>query len=333
MTSRGGSEGDRVDHSLDAVFEDGLIRDPRILVDPRLLGMLHRELCDRLGEDETDPVLRRAGFFHGLRDAVRVGTEDRDPIRVNLSLALDLEALDDVTTRGSATEFLLRGSFPACLEAEAVISTLGRRTAPTCSLSTGYASGWLSGIWDRDVVAVENECAASGGRQCRFTARTVEAWRASARDIDASFLPFEALRRAVLEELRRSGSGRAQNGGFDGSSAAVHVWGPVMVVPYSGEDTAATVEVVAREVASTQIAVVVVDLGGAVVDDGFAAVALERVVEIIQAGGAEPVIAGTSPLSDRVVSNLGRGGLVIRNDLRSAIAAAFQIAEFHRVGH
>lgn len=328
--SRSGRE-DRSE--LNVVFEDGLIRDPRILLDPRLLGMLHRELCDRLGSGETDPVLRRAGFFHGLRDAWSLGRTERSG--VNLRMALDLEAVEDVCARGSATEFVLRGSFPECLEAEAVLSTLGRRSAPTCSLSLGYASGWLSGLWDRDVLAVEQECAASGGRRCCFTARTVEAWSASAAGhrIEPRLLPFEALRRAVRADLKQTATRRTTAGAFDGSSAAVHVWGPVMVVPYSGQDTAATVDVVAREVATTEIAVVVVDLAGAVVDDGFAAVALERVVKLIQAAGAEAVIAGSSPLSSRVVSNLGQGGLVIRDDLCSAIAAAFQIAEFHRVGH
>jgi anti-anti-sigma regulatory factor len=325
--------------ALRANLNDGLIRDPRVLLDPRLLGMLHRELRERLGIEDTDPVLRQAGFFHGLRDALRLQASlaaglDGQPIRpVAPLLALDLEAVDDATSRGSANEFVVRGSLPECLEAEAVLSTLGRCVAPACLLSLGYASGWLSGIWDRDVLAREENCAASAGGCCTFSARTVEAWHALDAVSDLQFadgFPFRALRDAVREELGRGESAIGPH--FDRSSAAVHVWGPVMVVPYSGEDTADTVEIVAREAASGEISVVIVDLEGAVVDDGFAAVALERVVEVIQSAGAEAVIAGASPLSGRVVSNLGRGGLVVRADLRSAIAAAFQIAEFQRFG-
>ncbi len=327
--------------TLRANLNDGLIRDPRVLLDPRLLGMLHRELRERLGIEDTVPVLRQAGFFHGLRDALRLQASvatglDGQPVRpVAPLLALDLEAIDDVASRGSANEFVVRGSLPECLEAEAVLSTLGRCIAPACLLSLGYASGWLSGIWDRDVLAREESCAACGGGCCTFSARTVEAWRALETelsfDADEDF-PFGALRNAVREELERERGASAQGPHFDRSSAAVHVWGPVMVVPYSGEDTAETVDIVARESSAGEISVVVVDLEGAVVDDGFAAVALERVVGVIQSSGAEAVIAGASPLSGRVVSSLGRGGLVIRADLRSAIAAAFQIAEFQRFG-
>ena len=105
-----------------------------------------------------------------------------------------------------------------------------------------------------------------------------------------------------------------------------------MVVPYSGEETARAVEGVAMDAGSELVSVVIVDLGGAVVDDGFAAVALERVVEVIQSWGAEAVIAGASPLSARLVSSLGRGALVVRQDLQGAIATAFQIADFQRFG-
>ena len=104
-----------------------------------------------------------------------------------------------------------------------------------------------------------------------------------------------------------------------------------MVVPYAGEETAVTVDAVARDPGAAAVSVVIVDLDGAVVDDGFGAVALERVVDVIHGFGAEAMITGLSPLSERVLEDLENTHLVIHKDLPEAIAAGFQIAELHRV--
>jgi hypothetical protein len=74
----------------------------------------------------------------------------------------------------------------------------------------------------------------------------------------------------------------------------------------------------------------VIDLDGAVVDDGFGAVALERVVDAIHGWGAEAVLTGLSPLSQRVVSALTGDPIVVPKDLHNAIATAFRIAESQR---
>jgi len=103
-----------------------------------------------------------------------------------------------------------------------------------------------------------------------------------------------------------------------------------MVVPYAGEETAVTIEAVVRDPGAAAVSVVIVDLEGAVVDDGFGAVALERVIDVIHAWGAEAMITGLSPLSERVVASLSGAPILMRKDLRAAIATAFQIAESQR---
>jgi len=186
-------------------------------------------------------------------------------------------------------------------------------------------------------MVVERRCAARGDAACEFEVREAGAWATEAAASPAvaaqlAALPFDALRRALLRELGEAGAvDEADAGAFDPASPAIHVWGPVMVVPYAGDETAVAVDAVSREPAAAGVTVVVVDLQGAIVDDGFGAVALERVVETIEACGAEAILAGLSPLSARVVAGIGSGRpLVVRKDLRSAIATAFQIAESQR---
>ena len=314
-------------------LEESLVRDPRFLTDTRLLAALHGELRRRLGDADADLALLHSGFFHGLRDALRVAGDARvrnrqtegDPPAATPLIAVRM------TNAADGSGPALRGSWPLQLEAEAVLLVRGRTATPACLVSSGYTSGWLSGLWGVDCLAIERGCAAAGHGRCDFEAREAAAWLANgdgaARALLAG-LPFAGLRDAVARDLPVFEA--VNPGAFDPDSPAVHVWGPVMVVPYAGEETAVTVEAVAREPGAAGVSVVIVDLDGAVVDDGFGAVALERVVDVIQAWGAEAMITGLSPLSERVVLGLSGAPIVMRKDLRAAIAAAFQIAESQR---
>ncbi|RIK91611.1 MAG: hypothetical protein DCC71_24995, partial [Proteobacteria bacterium] len=227
----------------------------------------------------------------------------------------------------------LRGSWPQQGEGEAVLRARGPCSGPACLVSAGYTSGWLSALGDADVLAVERRCVAAGDDDCAFEARDAAAWLAVGDARAAALLaalPFAALRDAIERERRAAAPDADDATAFDPESAAIHVWGPVMVVPYAGEETAVSVDAVAREPGAAHVSVVVVDLAGAVVDDGFGAVALERVVDVIHNWGAEAVIAGISPLSERVVSGLAGDPILVPKDLRAAIAVAFQIAESQR---
>ena len=319
--------------SAPTALDEALVRDPRFLTDVRLLAALHGELRRRLGDAEAGVALLQAGFFHGLRDALRVTGEARtrnresegDPPAATPIIALRMTNVADA--RGPA----LRGSWPLQLEAESVLLASGRRPAPACLVSSGYTSGWLSGLWSADCLAIERACAAAGHGGCEFEAREAAVWledgNLHAQSLLAA-LPFAALREAALRDLPILEA--ASSGAFDPESPAVHVWGPVMVVPYAGEETAVTVEAVARDPGASAVSVVIVDLDGAVVDDGFGAVALERVIDVIHAWGAEAMITGLSPLSERVVAGLSGDPILMRKDLRAAIATAFQIAESQR---
>ena len=48
-----------------------LVREPRVLLDPRFLGALHAELEDELGSEPAAVTLLQIGFLHGLRDALQ----------------------------------------------------------------------------------------------------------------------------------------------------------------------------------------------------------------------------------------------------------------------
>ena len=319
-------------------LESTLNEEPHFLLDVCFLGALHSELVEHLGRDQARATLLQLGLLHGLRDAALV-------LRAGFGASpLELPTGSPATPRlairfsprpaGPTDRFEIHGSWPERHEAEAHRTSVGAGTSPSCYVSSGYTSGWLSGVFDSDVLALEVECSASGDSACRFIARETAAWRESSnpqvsRLLDA--LPFPAFRQLVARHLE-SRPEPDRRDAFEAGAAVVHIWGPVMVIPFSSpEESLRALELIGREPGARDVRVVIVDLSGAIIDEGFGAVALEQILDAIESWGAEPILAGVSPLSGRVVEDMERTHLVIHKDLPEAIAAGFQIAELHRV--
>jgi anti-anti-sigma regulatory factor len=320
-------------------FESSLEEGPRALLDARFLGALHMELGEQLGPRKARTALLQLGFLHGLRDAALVL---RSGFGTDLALGPHAPAAPHLAIRvapngrgpGSALRFM--GSWPEQHEAEAVAAALGGAREPSCHLSAGYTSGWLSGLFDGDVVAVEQACSAAGHAACCFEATETSAWQAR-EDRHAlgclEALPFQALRETVARHLETHPPPRAETHGecFEAGAPVVHVWGPVTVIPFSGPDESLrALELIGRDPGARQVRVVIVDLSGTLIDDGFGASALEQILEAIESWGAEPILSGVSPLSAPVVTDLERTHLILQKDLPDAIAAGFQIAEAQR---
>ena len=317
------------------------VRDAGLLFDPHFLGALHGELLEELGREEAQATLLQIGFLQGLRESQRVlddppasrGSGETGSART-APLAIQLRVQPD---QGAPGGVAFEGSWPERSEASARLASVGVAAGNACAVSAGFTSGWLSAMLDADVLAVETSCAATGAPACRFVVRDVETWRATGEaPVQAALdaLPYAALRELVLERTQPPAPApapAAERPGLDPEHAVVHIWGPVMVVPWSGPDEAqAAVELLGRDPGAREVSVIVVDLTGASVDEGFAAVALERIVETVEDRGSELLIAGASPEAELVLAGLDRPPLASHKDLDHAVAAAFQIAEAQR---
>jgi hypothetical protein len=104
-----------------------------------------------------------------------------------------------------------------------------------------------------------------------------------------------------------------------------------MVIPFCGPDEALqALDLIGRDPSARQVSVVVVDLSGAILDEAFGAMALEQLIEGVEALGAEIVVAGVGELSAPVVAGLSSPPLLVVKELNSAIATAFQVASAQR---
>lgn len=314
-----------------------LLKEPGILLDPRFLSALHAELRSELGSRDANRTLLQMGFLHGLQDALRAvrtafgreSTDSQSP--AGPSLAFRLSSAAGTAEPGAIS---LDGLWPERIEASAYLAALGEPEHPTCFLSAGYTSGWLTGTLDADVLALESSCTACGGDSCGFSAREASAWRESGNPVALEILdalPFAIFRAFVQANLDALAEPESASDHVDPGSSVVHIWGPVMVIPFQGGDAILNaVELIGRDPAARNVSVVVLDLSGAIIDEAFGSVALEQLLELVDAWGADAVFAGVSPLSEVALANLERQPLVIHKDLAAAIAAAFQLANAQR---
>jgi hypothetical protein len=309
-------------------------REPRLLWNAEFLASLHQDLGERLGPERAQAVLLQLGFLHGLTDALgvlRAGFAPLEPPGEG-RLAAPRLAIQLAPVRGGRE---WRGSWPEGLEVRALGAHEGGRDAALCQASAGYTAGWLSGILDADLLALEESCRALGDAECAFVARDAHDWltRGAPRARAAlEALDFAQLRRLAAEHLPAA-EAREVGERYEPGSAVIHVWGPVMVLPFAGSDECLrSLELLGRDPGARGVKVVIVDLSGAVIDEGFGAASLEQVLDAVEGWGAEPLLTGISPFSERVVADLERTHLVIRKDLPDAIASAFQIADAQRRG-
>jgi hypothetical protein len=314
-----------------------LLKEPGVLLDPIFLGALHRELQSELGTNEADLSLLQMGFLHGLQDGMRAADAAFDEHQsdsrymVTPALAIRVRAEREETEPG---EIALQGLWPESIEATALLDAIGQPADAACFVSAGYTSGWLSGTLDADILALETSCSACGANTCSFAAREASVWRAlgnpaTLRLLDA--LPFDSFRAFVRRTRDAQIEPKSEPDSIDAEEGVIHIWGPVMVIPFSsGDEALRAVDLIGRDPAASEVSVVVVDLSGAIIDEGFGAMALEQVVDTIEAWGAEAIFAAVSPLSEPVVADLERQPLVIHKDLSQAVAVAFQIADAQR---
>ena len=288
--------------------ETRLMTEPQIFTDSGLLSALIVELEDELGYRSAARTLFLIGLTHGLRDA------DRAVFQGLLSLGEGSETLaacaptvrtavpmDLAVPLNGAAGHEISGTWPERFEAGVWISKFGPTDDASCWLSAGYTSGWLSGTLGADILALESSCTGCGDEACRFVAREIAGWEAAAPHAQRNLLgpvDFEVFRALALSSPASPPELIESQGSFDPDAALVHIWGPVMVLPFTdGDQILRTAEALSRDPGTSEVSAVVVDLRGAVLDDDFGAAAVERVLGTIESWGAEPVLTGVSPLT------------------------------------
>jgi two-component system, NtrC family, response regulator HydG len=184
-----------------------------LLLDAVALGLLRRELVGLLGRSAARGVLTRFGYAHGWRTAETL--KDAFPWDDDLewqAAGARLHSLQGLVMaeplrraqqgeRAPFIETIWHDSY----EAEQHLLHLGQADEPVCWTLTGFASGYLSFCYGRDVVCVEERCLGKGDAVCGFVARPREQWGAEVA-AHLSFYDKQSLNESLLQltkELER----------------------------------------------------------------------------------------------------------------------------------
>src|SRR5262245_26176739 len=176
--------------------EDGIITfagERVLLLDAVALGLLRKELIELLGLTAARAVLTRFGYAHGWRvaDTLRKGFpwDSEDEWRAagaRLHTIQGLVRAEVTRTSHSAAGPGAEGIWHNSYEAEQHLLHLGQADEPVCWTLTGFASGYMSCVYGKEIIAVEDRCRGKGDAVCRPVVRSKEEWGPEI----ATHLPF-----------------------------------------------------------------------------------------------------------------------------------------------
>jgi len=178
-----------------------------LLLDAVALGLLRKELIDTLGLTAARAVLTRFGYAHGWRVAETLRTgfpwDSEDEWRAAGARLHTIQGIVRAeVTRASVSSATpgAEGIWHDSYEAEQHLLHLGQAEEPVCWTLTGFASGYMSCVYGREIIAIEDRCRGKGDAICRAVVRSKEEWGPEL----ATHLPFyqkEACLDARLAQL------------------------------------------------------------------------------------------------------------------------------------
>ncbi|MFB5189779.1 XylR N-terminal domain-containing protein [Alicyclobacillus fastidiosus] len=156
-----------------------------VTVPTSALGTLRRELIETLGLERTKGFLMRYGWHCGVSDAMKMSGLEWDSVEDFFLAGPQMHVLHGYLTESKIVLNLIDvksgklrfdGRWSNSFEAEQHKALIGRSDCPVCYTLVGYASGYLSTVLGKKVIALETECEAMGHDHCFCVCKTVEEW-------------------------------------------------------------------------------------------------------------------------------------------------------------
>jgi purine catabolism regulator len=172
------------DNLIDINPRTGVIKfsDRRMtLVSVEALGILRRDLVNTLSMERAKGFLMRYGWACGFKDGETLEKMYEWDSKQELLLAGPyLHTLEGVATvEPDVIEFTeeklhFTGFWNNSFEANEHINHYGHSKDPVCWILIGYASGYLTRTFGKEVLVYEEACLGKGDDHCRFVAKTVD---------------------------------------------------------------------------------------------------------------------------------------------------------------
>ncbi|MDA3130302.1 XylR N-terminal domain-containing protein [Aliibacillus thermotolerans] len=174
----------RFDNLIDINHRSGIItfnQERMTLVSVKALGILRQDLVNTLGMERAKGFLMRYGWTWGKKDGESIASKYSWSNKKELILAgPSLHTLEGVVTANpevleiSHDSLYFRGHWYNSYEAEEHVKHYGYSDETVCWTLVGYASGYLTSTFGRDVVVYEDTCVGKGDSHCTYVANTVD---------------------------------------------------------------------------------------------------------------------------------------------------------------
>lgn len=182
-------------------FDDLIDLNPRVgeilfnekrmsLVSTEALGLFRRDLINTLGMERTKGFLMRYGWACGVKDGRELASMYEWVNIKELMLAGPVvhTLLGVVTATADKIEIdddylCFTGKWENSYEAIQHIRHYGHSEDNGCWMLVGYASGYLTETFGKDVVAYETQCVGRGDPICRFIAKTLDSYDPQAKKV------------------------------------------------------------------------------------------------------------------------------------------------------
>lgn len=164
---------------------NNVLGNQRIITNPtNAMGILRHDLISTMGLDRTKAFLLRYGWNCGVSDGLRIKELDWDSEKDILWAGPKMYMIhgyaytepqitqSDFENGKLHFEGILKNSY----EAEQHMKLFGLSDFPVCYNLVGYASGYLSEVMGKQVIAKEVECEGKGDEHCRWVCKTAEEW-------------------------------------------------------------------------------------------------------------------------------------------------------------
>lgn len=179
--------------------------DRMLTIPASALGTLRQELTETIGLDRTKGFLVRYGWHCGISDAEKIRRMDWDSHKELMRAGPKLHILhgwfEDVEETSLDIDYTIgtinhKAIWKNSYEAEEYLNKFGKSNHPVCHTLVGYASGYLTTILGKKVIAKEVECRAMGHEHCLAECHTIEEWN---RKVDEELKYYES--NSIIDEL------------------------------------------------------------------------------------------------------------------------------------
>jgi two-component system, NtrC family, response regulator HydG len=204
-----------------------------LLLDAVAMGVLRKELIETLGAAGARALLTRFGYAHGWRTADTLrhalpweSEEEWQRAGARLHTLQGLVRAEAPSEPGPPPRPIGDSIWKDSYEAEQHLLHIGRADEPVCWTLTGFASGYLSRAYQRDIYCIEERCRGKGDAVCRLIGRPVEEWGKAIEPhlvyyqkdcLDSALQEITRELKRAEKRLRKKRTGAAGNGKADGS--------------------------------------------------------------------------------------------------------------------